>query len=448
MPEALIATDLSPFGELSAEDEAWLSKLQRVARADDHVIKFGDAADAEDDFIVTRDPFGTWWAGRYIGELAMDGRRLEIRPRLGEPVVEQWLSEALNLAAVPQTATQRRSASFLARLIGVVWCRAVVQASRHGPPAFRRTQRHHGVFVRGQLDVAGTVRLRRGGSPHIASVRSARDLENAVARTMVAAERTLTRRIGHDQWRTRRVNELLPRLQEAVGANPTLPRQQDLERIRFSPITRLFKDVAELSWRIARLQGLTASQQAGKADGLLLDVAELWELFVLNCMRRAADGLTVDHGTTSGTSTFLLRSQPDEAVGLGRLKPDVIVRDGDRPRVIADAKYKRLRNAWPERPQGVDRGDLYQLASYLSRFAADGDAAGLLLYPEDPAQTDTELAGAETHGPWKTENGHAVQFRRLPHDIQGATESVRSLLHDGTTDVVSSGAADYSGSSP
>ena len=426
MGDPLVVKDLSPFGELDANDEMWLARLQQQLRMSDHVIRLGEADDPDEDFVVMRDPYGGWQAGRYIGELALDGRRLEIRPRLGELVIEQWLAEALNLIAVPETAARQRSQSFIARLMGAVWCRAVAQASRHGPPAIRRELRHEDIYVRGRLDVRRTTELRAAGRPAVASVRSGRDLRNDVSRTIVAAERVLTQRIGHDQWHTPRVREILPRLQDAVGARPKVPRRQALQRIRFTPITRPFKAVADLSWRIAQLQGFQASSHEGRAEGLLLDVAELWELFVLHCMRRAVPELHVDHGTASADTTFLMHSEDRPDVGLGRLKPDVLVRDEGQVVVVADAKYKRLVDHWPDRPRGVDRADLYQLASYLSRFGADGNADGFLLYPEDPEQHD--LATAERSGPWRASAGNVVRFARLPLGPEDAVAALSELV--------------------
>src|SRR5205085_8342484 len=128
----------------------------------------------------------------------------------------------------------------------------------------------------------------------------------------------------------------------AVGARPRLPARRALGRIRYTPITRPFKAVADLSWRLAQLQGYTASSEEGKSEGLLVDVAELWELFVVKCMERALPSLRVEHGTHAVQTTWLLASLADPRAGLGRLKPDVLAYDPQgAPAVVADAKYKR-----------------------------------------------------------------------------------------------------------
>jgi 5-methylcytosine-specific restriction enzyme subunit McrC len=424
----LHAKDLSPLDEdLGPEDHVWLEQVQRHVHADDHVLRLGDAAAADggEDFIVSRDHFGKWWAGRYIGELSLGERRLEITPRLGDVVVERWLGDVLNLVVVPETAARQASASFIARLMGAVWCRAVDQASRHGPPSFRRGHPHQGLYVRGRLDVRATARQRAAGSPFVASTQTYRDLDNDVSRTLVAAERALTARIGHNHWRTARVDDLLPRLHSAVGSRPRLPSRVALARIRYTPITRPFKTVAELSWRIAQLQGFSAASEAGKSEGLLVDVAELWELFVVKAIEQALPALRVEHGTRIGDTAWLLSSISDRGAGLGRLKPDVLAFDGAHAALVADAKYKRLQDHWPERRQGVDRGDLYQLTSYLARYSPNGEALGALIYP----RLETEqYATAQANGPWSFQGRGQVLFETISTDLQAAVDDLRELF--------------------
>jgi 5-methylcytosine-specific restriction enzyme subunit McrC len=270
----------------------------------------------------------------------------------------------------------------------------------------------------------GTIRLRPRGSNHVASLSTHRSLDNEIARAIVCAEAVLTRHIGNTGWRPPRIAKMLPLLWAAVGTRPMLPSERELQRIRYTPITRPFKAAAELSWRIARSQGYSGDDE-GRYAGLLLDVAELWELFVLNTTRLAVPHLTVEHSTFGSTSDFLLTSLRDRERGMGQLKPDVLVRRGDRVVAVLDAKYKRL--AWaPDRRHGVDRADLYQLASYIGRYDPDGEAVGMLLYPTDSEQDGR--ADAEQHGPWEAKSGTRVEFRRLAVTPQEAAEELATLL--------------------
>ena len=143
----LRVTDLSPFTprdkkQVGYDEAAWLSRLQAHLRASDHVIRLGDAMAEDEDHVIRRDATGQWQAGRYIGEILYEGHRLQITPRLGLDVIGRWLEGALNLVAVPETAHQQSSDSFIALLMAAIWCRQVDVAARHGPPAFRHDRLH------------------------------------------------------------------------------------------------------------------------------------------------------------------------------------------------------------------------------------------------------------------------------------------------------------------
>lgn len=80
------ALDLSPIRVEMPEDDEWLSELQRAL--DDParlIVRLGDTSESDDELepVIYRDYYGQWWAGRYIGDIAFAGRRLEIRPSFG-----------------------------------------------------------------------------------------------------------------------------------------------------------------------------------------------------------------------------------------------------------------------------------------------------------------------------------------------------------------------------
>jgi 5-methylcytosine-specific restriction enzyme subunit McrC len=292
--------DLSPYtgGELTAEDDQWLAK---VAEIDPRQYRIGieDGRPQDDELLplVERGRDGRWWAGRFIGSITVDGRRLLVRPRLGIDVVEAWLDQAFGLVAPPASARHTETEKFIVRLLARLWCRAVDNATRHGLPLLRLPRAHEGLFVRGRLDTRRTLSLIGAGQPRVASVTHDRSLDHPVTRVVVRAERALAERLTESaEWRTERVRQVLPQLRAAVGSRPKLPTAFELERVRYTPITLPFKQAALLSHRIASRLGYSATDEAGAAEGILVDVAELWELFVLNCARRAlTTGLRIEH---------------------------------------------------------------------------------------------------------------------------------------------------------
>lgn len=417
--------DLSPCpGELIPDDHAWLQRLS-LHDIRDFVVRVGtNGDDSEDEWspVVEWRPDGRWWAGRYIGTLTFEGRRIVIEPRLGVNVIEGWLDQIFGLAVTPSSAQRVATEAFIARLLARVWCRTIDAATRHGLPLLRLPKGHDGLYVRGRLDVGRTVMNIGEGRETVASITHDRSLSHPITRAIVCADQALgTRLAAVSEWRTERVRQVLPPLRGAVGARPKLPSPHELSRVRYTPITVPFKRAALMSHRIASRLGYGATDQDGNDDGLLIDVAELWELFVLNCVRRIAPGsVQVEHGTHARHKDFFLRSIDGEHE-LGRLKPDILVRNEGEAVAIIDAKYKLLAKT-RERPSGVDPADLYQIVAYAMRFKPTNGAA--LIYPEaDAADSRASPSHAESYGPWLTD-GHEITFFRAPTDAQRCCDTL------------------------
>lgn len=420
---ALSLEDLSPHHPADPEEDAWLTRLAAYLADHDHTLTLGGRhrEDDEDDAALTRGADGRWWTGRFIGEINFEGRELRIAPRLGIDVIGVWLARALNVSVLPESATRAARGPLIAQLVDRMWSAALAEAGRHGPPRFRFVDSHRGAYVRGHLDVPGTVRLRMAGAPKVASRHERRSTDNPVGRVIVLADRTLTSLLGRERpWRPELADEILEQLRAAVGSNPRMPRDRELRGVRYAPITRPFESVARLSVEIARRRGILTSGSGQDTSGVLIDVAELWELFLLHCARRALGERRVEHGTSASSGTFLLTAGADPSVRLGRLKPDLLIHDAEgRERAVIDAKYKRLRSS-RERPSGVDRGDLYQLVAYL---AGHDVPYGALAYP--PAHGDE--ARAADLGPWQLASGQEAGFLRLPADEGACVAEIRAL---------------------
>lgn len=425
---SVVFQDLSPRPPADNAEDQWLARLAAQLEGEDHVLHLagGRRVDDEDEPALSRGSDGNWWAGRFIGELRFENRELRIEPRLGIDVIGAWLAHALNLNIVPKAATAASQGPLIVQLIDRVWSAGVADAARHGGPRLRRTSHHDHLFVRGRLDVPATIRHRAARRPLLATTRTERDLDNPVARVLVLADRTLRSLLPtRPSWRPTLTGEVLSKLRGTVGSQPELPPLADLRGVRYSPISRRFESVALLSHEVARRRGHLTSASSADASGVLIDVAELWELFLVHCARRAFGTTHVEHGTAEREGAHLLRSVSKPDAQMGRLKPDILVRDFTGALIaVIDAKYKRLRS-WRGSPSGVDRGDLYQLTSYLSGHDVP---LGMLAYPPH----DTDEAGAELDGPWLTRQGQDTRFVRIPATAGEAAAALGALLHDAT----------------
>lgn len=419
--------DSSPFSDLDDEQIAWLRRLQQQLLADDQIVRLQGPAAEDPEPVVYADAAGQWRAGRYVGSLSFDGVRLDIEPRFPFEVLLRWVDAAFDFIAIPQVAQLRHAESFVPWLLAMLWARRLDDACRHGLPSLRIEAEHRGRLARGRIDVRATTRLQRQRPGYLATHTRERTLNNDVVRTLVCAENALRYVTGSDLWQSRRVRDLCARMRESVGARPLLPTEAKLTRIRYTPIRLPFRDLVGFSHRLARRRGYISSPTRGTAEGVLLDVAELWELFLVGCVRNARPDLKVEHGTRAMTTepVHLLRSAARPELGLGRLLPDILVSDSAGAMAVLDAKYKRL--GWaPDRPDGVDRGDRYQLVSYISRFRDGARTLAALLYPG--GMGEQESSKAEEHSPWLTRDGNPTYFLRVPVDRHGCTEFLEELV--------------------
>nr|WP_284040728.1 hypothetical protein [Phaeovulum sp. NW3] len=373
---------------------------------------------------------GTWWAGRYVGSLSFEGHSLTIEPRFGLATLRNWLFEATAVVLTDSPGRLQENESFIAQLLAFVWVRGFVDAARHGLPALRRDVAITGPMVRGRLDVPASLRLIATGGGQVVSVRSERSLNHSASAAIIAAYEVLRRWLGvpDEQWMPARAKELISNLSSITGPRPQVPTKAQLDRIRYTPITAGFAPIAELSRQIANRRGLAADTNgSGETTGVLLDVAELWEMYVLSIMRKAAAPLAVTHGSREKTATKKLIHSDVTGQGLGTLIPDAILHEGGKIRGVADAKYKSLHPS-ASAPNGPQRDDLYQMTAYLGRFTAPErkNSWGVLVYPHDPARPSTSQA--EQLSPWSLDGSRKIVFITLPHVASDAVIKLRDLI--------------------
>lgn len=382
------------------EERRWLASIAELS-PEPYVLKAQLEADHGPTIepILTRDVDG-WRASRYIGEIRHQGRTLVIEPRLGIETISSWISTILNVQVLPRTATPSTAVtSPVTQLLAALWRASILTAGQHALPRTGVKVSTHGLSVRGRLDVGATARRRAAGHRDLVSTRVERTYDNAPASAVVLADRYFDKHLAGARWRGPRLEEQMSVLRAATGMRPPKPSLQEIRGARYSPITVKWRRAAELSWRILNDDPLGVAADDESTHGVLIDVAELWELFVLHCAGLATEE-PVRHGTTTQTSDHFARSTIDPRRTLGKLYPDILVGE-DPVTALVDAKYKRLGGR-----RGVDREDLYQLHAYTSTFAAPMAA---LAYPT----TGVEMPSEEHLSPWQTSTG-ALSFLTLP----------------------------------
>ncbi len=345
---------------------------------------------------------GTWWAGRYIGEVQFEGRTLRLEPRFGMPALMKWLTAIWGVRLVDSKGQYEQQRIWLWLVIAHLWAGRLVAAAKHGLP-FRRVETvHSGLALRGRLLPRETALMRAVGDDRLASLTRARVVDPVIGRILLGAFERLRAALGSrgekNYWLPERGRIIVEDLQAALGPRVGITTVEN-QTVRYSPITENYRPAIKLSLSIlARRPRMASSAGEGKAFGVLLDMAEIWELYVAKLLQVSLPELRVVHtGRVTEHIRSLLIADADE---LGSLRPDILMFDyGDRCRAIADAKYKTTQ-AQASNRKGVATDDLYQLTAYLAGF---GDPTsrldGFLIYPDDPeGQVVRRLA---PKNPWR-----------------------------------------------
>lgn len=428
----IVAMDCSRIHLNTREDDEWLRRLVSAAKPSDMLLHLGhQSAEPDDEPIAIYDgASATWWAGRYVGEVQFEGRTLRLEPRFGMPALMRWLTTIWGVRLVDAKGRYEQQRIWLWLVIAHLWSGRLIAAAKHGLP-FRRIETvYQGRALRGRLLARDTALARAVGDEHLISMTRTRVVDPVIGPILLAAFERLHAALGprgeKNHWLPDRGKTLVDDLQSALGGRTDLLTANGHTRVRYSPITENYRPVVELSQSIlAHRPRMAASGGEGKAFGVLLDMAEIWELYVAKLLQVGLPGLRVSHtGRATEHFRWLLRSATDDDK-FGSLRPDIIIADHqERCLAIADAKYKTNRISAGNRT-GVITDDLYQLSAYLSGF---GDPAsrldGFLIYPADGGgQVARRLS---PKNPWKLSSAPQRNLWFISTDC-GSEEDVQTM---------------------
>ena len=435
------ATDLTPISGVTDDGEKWLRRLAQHAEADSLALRLSNRHARDTDPVVFFDErSGCWWAGRYVGEITYQGWTLRILPRFGMPQLHRWMSRIWGVQLLATKGKYERSRIWLWELLAKIWETRLLAAAKHGLPTVRLDELHSGQTIRGRLQVRPTAREFSAGRQRLVSRTRNRQIDRHIGSVIVQAFlhlRQELRHIGDERsWMTQRGQNLIGQLQSHIGRGVTLEAATSNAAVRYTPITEGYRPVVDLSRALLR-QHPSSSALGGSRDviGVLIDMAEVWELYLYHLLHDAMPDAQVVHAGRDVTPNNSLLYSMHSGERLGGLKPDVLILAPRTNRLlgILDAKYKTTVPT-ADRPHGVLREDLYQLAAYLSAYGHPSEMlAGGLVFP---ATSETpNIVNLQSKSPWRlSASERRVWFFGLSceatnHIELGMTQSERAFLH-------------------
>lgn len=408
------------FGKRAGACDAailWLTKLSKHVFNDNQIFKLSELRMDKEPIVYT-DPYGQWWTGRYIGSLYLDGISIEIQPRFGMDFVANNMP-LNNFIPVEVNASFGTGIKFIRFLQALLWINLLTKAARHALPTVKVENQHVSSIARGRIDVRGTIKSRLNDTSNITSITHSKDINNPVTTSIVLAYSEIQRWFPNHNLQNWLPDVIKLRLQKMIDSTPrhsAIPKIRDVKNVRLRAIAKAYIPLMKLSLNVLKKKGIKEESCDENNTTLLLDVAELWELFVLDSLKEAMlDSLEVSHGTYE-SDEYLLTDTSGE-YHLGKLLPDFVLSAHGSTVRIADAKYKRLGDAPWMSPK---RDDLYQMTSYLSRFS--NSQYGDFYYPDWGEQSEVE-----NRNPWLLRSGQMINFVVLPTTKEDAVKFLKRL---------------------
>lgn len=175
------------------------------------------------------------------------------------------------------------------------------------------------------------------------------------------------RRLRHVPIRNAQARSQLRRAEEELSGVAAVDlRGEAADQVVFTRLNDRLRRAVGLSRLILDSFSVTLSEKSSiRSWGFLLDVAPVFELFVLTALRDALRGSPVNVPASKG-SRYL-----DQANQL-RVAPDLLFLAGAVSVAVGDVKYKRTVSDAAKEP------DVYQVLAYMRAF---GTADAFLVYP-------------------------------------------------------------------
>jgi len=174
----------------------------------------------------------------------------------------------------------------------------LIAAAKHGLPFRRLEQTHYGRALRGRLLACETALFRAVGDNRLASLTRARVVDPVIGGILLTAFTRLGVALGprgeKNYWLPDRGKTLVDELQSALSGSANVKTTGGHAIVRYSPITENYRSDLSLSI-LAHRPPMAVSGGDRKAFGVLLDMAEIWELYVAKLLQKGLASLRVSH---------------------------------------------------------------------------------------------------------------------------------------------------------
>lgn len=172
---------------------------------------------------------------------------------------------------------------------------------------------------------------------------------------------------------------------ESFGVKDVVSNTKDLDNIRFTRMNAVYQPVINLCKTIINNDASSFEGGEKKNVSYMIDVAELWELYLLRLLQRNLPPDYYVYSPNAIAGDYLLEGE------MRTIRPDILIEKDGKIVLIIDAKYKRYSQIGKTGTYlvNVQRDDLYQMNTYLYHYGRGRRVAGIFTSPVE--ESDSEL---------------------------------------------------------
>ncbi len=318
-----------------------------------------------------------FYTSHYIGSWTVNDVQINITPRFG--LLSRLLTHALHIY-LPKENEFKGKGNDTLWMVALMWRALLQRAVQHGSiPRSYVTEKKNIRNFKGRLDVSKQLKFNIADKSKFYCSYRHITFDNLINRTVLHTYEMLSQE--------KKVANIIKDLSAHVNKlyelkiNPIKELQPSmLDTITYTKMSVSYKPFISLcKLLIEQWQGKKATGKPPQGLSFFIDIAELWELYLLDVLKEGlADEPSIDVYSPNRTGGEYLTEDSYRQV-----RPDIIIRKDGNVAIIIDAKWKRYERFGATDCQGgVNRNDLYQMTTYLYHYARAGDnVIGLFVAP-------------------------------------------------------------------
>jgi 5-methylcytosine-specific restriction endonuclease McrBC regulatory subunit McrC len=315
-------------------------------------------------------------SGNFVGNIRLNNHSIQIQSRFSETFLQRMLQAINNVYLAEIDGVERIEVDYARFLLYTLFAQKLEKAFLLGLPKVYRNKNHHDSGVKGRVHISGLIKRDMPYKGKISSQQRVREVDESIVSVLFLAANRVLNEYKHLVQNIRHISTGLRQLNPKSLEKDTYAKAIASKALT-NPIFSPYKQVLSLAKLILDGQSIQPSKDGQRQSfGFLVNVAELFELYVTALLKRAFSDWVIESPKVKLYEDHFYERN---------IIPDIVMRKGNRVAVF-DTKYKKMNyRGKDENGMGdVDRLDFFQIHTYMSYYQSQPDIefiGGGLLYP-------------------------------------------------------------------